>query len=127
MPRTLSVLVLVVTLVPVRPVVAGPPAGVSGKLVLDEVADGLRKYGREKDLARRAQLLQRLAPTTDPRVAVALGEAMDDPNDWMAGFAAMMLLEYYCQETPCFGLWGTVRPWWEKHQTDLRRWARLLP
>ena len=41
--------------------VAGPPEGVSGKMVLDEVADGLRQYRKEKDQGKRVKLLERLA------------------------------------------------------------------
>src|SRR5690348_6758493 len=56
---------------------AGPPEGVSGKVVFDQVADGLRKYRAEKDKGRRLDWLKRLAPTHDPRVGVALGEALE--------------------------------------------------
>jgi hypothetical protein len=33
--------------------VAGPPEGMSGKMVFDEVADGLRKYRKEEDEEKR--------------------------------------------------------------------------
>jgi hypothetical protein len=52
--------------------VAGPPEGVSGKMVLDEVADGLRKYRHETNLHRRQVWLVKLAPSRDLRVSVAL-------------------------------------------------------
>ena len=44
--------------------VAGPPEGVSGKMVLtpDEVADGLRRYRHALDPATRLALMQKLAP-----------------------------------------------------------------
>ena len=54
--------------------IAGPPEGVSGKMVLDEVAEGLRRFRRDEDWIKRLRLLERLAPTQDPRVAVLLGE-----------------------------------------------------
>src|SRR5690242_17479371 len=56
---------------------AGPPDAPSGRLALDEVADGLRKYHKEKNRAKRLEWLRRLAPTGDPRVGVALGEALE--------------------------------------------------
>jgi hypothetical protein len=51
---------------------AGPPAETAGRMVLDEVADGLRRYAREGDAKKAIDTLKRLAPTCDPRVAVVL-------------------------------------------------------
>ena len=85
MPRTLPVLALLGLLVPGRPALAGPPEGVSGRIVLDEVWDGLRQYRAEKDPERRIRLLEKLAPSRDPRVAVVLGEAMESPAEVLPG------------------------------------------
>jgi hypothetical protein len=60
--------------------VAGPPDGASGRMVLDEVADGLRRYRQAKEMATRIAYLKRLALTRDPRVGVALWEAQGDPS-----------------------------------------------
>jgi hypothetical protein len=60
--------------------VAGPPEEASGKMVLDDVAAGLRRYRREPDVRTRITLLKRLAATHDPRVGVALWESQADPS-----------------------------------------------
>jgi hypothetical protein len=54
--------------------VGSPPEAPSGKTVLapDEVADGLRQYRKECDWLKRLNWLKKLAPTGDPRVAVAI-------------------------------------------------------
>jgi len=76
-----AVLLLLVALVLSSPgqVAAGPPERVPAKLALDTVANGLRKYRKETDAKERIQWLKRLAPTRDPRVAVALFECLDAP------------------------------------------------
>jgi hypothetical protein len=108
-------------------VVAGPPEGVSGKLVLDKVEDGLRNYRRKKDSERRIMWLRKLAPTHDPRVAIVLGEAMDT-ND-SVGCEAELLLLYYYVPRPAGSIVGGdwVHPWWDKNEADLRRRAKQLP
>src|SRR5262245_6895096 len=76
MPRMIAaVLLLTFTM---EQAVAGPPEKASGTMVFDTVGDGLRKYEQSNDPYRRAALLRRLAPTRDPRVAVALGEGLAD-------------------------------------------------
>ena len=72
-PR-LAALALLALLAP-WPAAAGPPERVSGRMVFDEVAEGLRKYGKETDREKRIRWLRKLAPTGDVRVAVALGDA----------------------------------------------------
>jgi hypothetical protein len=109
--------------------VAGPPEKASGKMVLDEVADGLRRYQQEKDGGRRLTWLKRLAPTRDVRVAVALGEALDEPAGLLSGEAVVLLLAHYDigPTSPLEDLSGVVHRWWKKNKTDLRRRAKLLP
>src|SRR5689334_6900801 len=82
------------TLLPPPQAVASPPEKASGKMVLDKVADGLRRYRTEVDGWRRAQCLCDLVNlrdrsractdllSYDPRVIVALGEALytDSPE-----------------------------------------------
>ena len=83
MPQKLADFTLplaVILLAPSLPVksVARPPEGVSGKIVLDEVADGLRRYQAEKDEGKVClDILKRLAPTRDPRVGMALAYRFD--------------------------------------------------
>jgi len=75
MPRMIAAVLLL--LFALGQAVAGPPEKSSAKMVLDEVADGLRKYRKEQDTEKRIRWLKKLAPTKDPRVAVALGDALD--------------------------------------------------
>ena len=69
MPRTTfaAVLPLLAVLALALPgkAVAGPPEGVSGKMVLDEVADGWGSTGRRRTRGG-VPVAERLAPTRDP-------------------------------------------------------------
>jgi hypothetical protein len=78
-------------------VVAGPPDRASGKMVLDEVADELRKYRKEKDHSRRAQRLIQLADkaSKDPRVAIAIWEAFAEPAGDLHGLAGDLMGMHY--------------------------------
>jgi hypothetical protein len=106
---------------------AGPPEGMSGRMALDEVADGLRKYQKEKDAKRRRAWLERLAQTRDVRVAVALGEAMGDADLREAPYH-LMLLHFASDLTgDGQGLLAEVARWWGKNEADLRRRAKELP
>ena len=112
--------------------VAGPPEKISGKLVFDEVADGLRKYRKEKDEKKRVKWLEKLAPTRDPRVAVAIGEGLDDSSSCICDSAFSMLWSHYAYpgtREPWhqneFEYW--TRRWWKEHEADLRRRAKQLP
>ena len=98
-------------------------------MVRDEVADGLRRYQQEKEGGRRLAWLKRLAPTRDVRVAVALGEALDEPAGLLSGEAVVLLLAHYDigPTSPLEDLSGAVRRWWKKNKTDLRRRAAQLP
>jgi hypothetical protein len=96
---------------------AGPPEGVSGRMAFDAVADGLRKYAKETDPEMRAGRLAALAPSQDPRVAVALGEAMQDPSP------AVLAAAHYGAGTST----AEVCAWWKQNEADLRRRAKLLP
>ena len=122
------------------PVPAEPPEGVSGKMVLDEVSEGLRKYRQEADEARRSEWLRRLAPSRDPRVALELWEVFA----WVRGrrtaairtVARDCLAEHYATKdgrplsdvAPSEADRGAgVCSWWSKNGPDLRRRARELP
>jgi hypothetical protein len=126
-------------------VVAGPPDGPSGRMVLDEVSEGLRKYRKAKDVEKRIDLLWKLAPTCDPRVAVALGEALEkyaklaaSPTDEeevekLGRSADRLLNEYYVPRTRLYhfqtgpGPTYWVEDWWKANKADLRRRAAQLP
>lgn len=108
---------------------AGPPEKVVGAMTFDTVADGLRRYQREKDGGRRLAWLKRLAPTRDVRVAVALGEALDEPGGVLSGEAVVLLLAHYDigPTSPLEDLKGAVRRWWKKNKAELTRRAAKLP
>jgi hypothetical protein len=118
------VLALLVVLWAGQAAFAGPPEGPSGRMVLDPVADGLRRYRRENDEGRRRALLWKLAPTRDPRVAVALGEVLAS-----CGFPfpeVALLAEFYLPAEKA-GSTDAVWDWWREHEAGLRRRARELP
>jgi hypothetical protein len=132
MPRTFAAAVLLaaLALLPPGKAVAGPPDGASGKMVLDEVADGLRKYRKEEDLDRRFKALNRLAPTRDPRVAVALGEAFDEEDKGYFRFRLSICLDEWFVPPdfrPKADCIEVVRRWWDANEADLRRRAAQLP
>jgi hypothetical protein len=109
---------------------AGPPEGVSGRMVLDEVADALRRYRREKDEGQRVKLLVALAPTRDPRVAVALGEALANPSPGVRLSAGYALTRYYRGAFVTGGYKHQAavgEDWWRANEADLRRRAKALP
>jgi hypothetical protein len=114
--------------------VAGPPEGVSGKMVLDEVADGLRQYRMTRDQNRRINWLERLAPTGDPRVAVALGEALKGEGELVRLAAARNVVYYGAPPivaSPRVGFEARqierASHWWAANEADLRRRAKQLP
>ena len=74
--RWMTLAVVVLLLAQPGKTVAGPPEKISGKLVFDEVEDGLRKYRAEKDWKKRIELLKRLAPKRDKRIEDVLETAL---------------------------------------------------
>lgn len=133
MPRTTSAAVLPLLAVPMMLLalpgnaVAGPPEGVSGRMVFDEVADGLRKYRKEKDPEKRIGWLEKLAPTKDPRVAMALYGLVRDrsQNIDLRNEAVAIMVRYFASDYRL-----SLRDayyWWEANEADLRRRAKQLP
>jgi hypothetical protein len=59
---------------------AGPPEGVSGRMVLDEVAIWVGQYRKADDDVRMA-MLKKLRRANDPRIAVELVEH----HTWIGG------------------------------------------
>jgi hypothetical protein len=106
---------------------AGPPEWTPGKMVFDEVADGLRKYRKETALEQRVRWLERLAPTRDPRVALALMDA-DYEDGAIKSAAARLLGGYFVQGTRFeHANFYDVGGWWKENEADLRRRAKQLP
>jgi hypothetical protein len=117
-----ALLVFVALLLPAPVLRASPPEPADGRMALDEVADGLRRYHRGD--GRDRALLRRLAPTRDPRVAVALGEVLTSsefPYQELALLAEFYLPEEMGRST------DAVWDWWKQNEPDLRRRARELP
>jgi hypothetical protein len=128
MVRTLSLLLLL-ALAPEIP--AGPPMSPTGRTVLDPIEDGLRQYRTARTPEARRLWLKRLARTHDPRVAVALGEALGDPSPLVARRAAIELAWEYIPG-PRDGRsadrrLAEVEGWWAENEADLRRRAKGLP
>jgi hypothetical protein len=114
--------------------VAGPPQEVSGKMALDEVEDGLRRYRKETDERKRIKWLRKLAPSRDPRVAVALGEAMYDRSEVVMAAAATAFFQEFTQFRGTGVMpfnpagrkeWALM--WWKKNEPELRCRAAQLP
>ena len=110
---------------------AEPPEGPSGKMAfVDEVAAGLRAYGRETDELKRLRSLKALAVTRDPRVAIVLYEAYADPSEGfeMRSYASLILASRFLKGTR-FSHAGDYyfRDWWKANEADLRRRAKYLP
>jgi hypothetical protein len=117
---------LLALLAPVPPAAAGLPEWPSGRMVLDEVADGLRRYRAARTPEAKVAWLRKLAPTRDPGVALALGEVMDNDDD--VGFRAFCLLDhYYVPRLAGFTSGDWAHPWWWKNEADLCRRANELP
>jgi len=118
---------------PPLPAIAGPPEGVSGRMALDEVADGLRRYRVAPTPEAKVAWLKRLAPSRDPRVAVALGEAATghDPevSRWTIGLAYRNydLNVSVESESGASVISRLVLKWWQENEADLRRRAARLP
>ncbi len=112
--------------------VSGPPEGTLGKMVLDEVADGLRKYRKERDEAKRVEWLKRLAPTGDPRAAIALGEFLSGGSHMYDDLLTVgVSMARYLLPPPVDGeplkQAQEAYIWWKKNEADLRRRAAQLP
>jgi hypothetical protein len=98
-PR-LAAMALLALLAP-APAIAGPPEGVSGRMVFDKVADRLQAYRKVKDDQKRAEWIRSLARIKEPWVYVVLGEALDDTA-------------YVVRSAAAYGLWDRevgFHPW----------------
>jgi hypothetical protein len=126
-PRLVA-LALLAFLLPL-PAAAGPPEGVSGRMALasDEVADGLRKYRKEKDCGRALALLRILAPTKDPRVAMVLGELLTGQDEDVSFEAAVVLKQTFPSAIPSGVYREQALFWWKVNEAALRRRAKELP
>jgi hypothetical protein len=98
----------------------------SQQVVLDRAGARLERYHQETNPAKRAALLRGLAPSRDPRVAVALGEALADRSLAVRVAATYGLLNHHLP-APVEG--GTEQHmkaaarWWKANQDRLGRHA----
>jgi hypothetical protein len=113
---------------------AGPPDTPSGVMVLDEVAHGLREYRKASEPARRIAWLKRLAPSKDPRVAIALAEESVGDTPTLGAdarqYMALLLVKHYVPQDQWLSgakFTATALRWWEANGAELRRRARQLP
>jgi hypothetical protein len=120
---------------------AGPPEVVPGKMKLDEVAEGLKKYRWGTDTQKRIRWLQKLAPTHDPRVAVALWNAINSPQidltyNSSQTAAKLLALHFGGKDEEDLDLLMIIDgeepkkaaiEWWHENEADLRRRAKQLP
>jgi hypothetical protein len=133
MSRTFAAAVLLATLAMLLPgkAPAGPPEGASGKMAFDRVGAGLDRYRRERDLSKQLRWLERLAPSGDPRVGVALGEYVSDDNPHAARqIVALLLLRHFvpaAAQRDYFLHGPDTGHWWRANEADLRRRAAQLP
>jgi hypothetical protein len=133
-PLAVVLLFLVLALLSPKEAVAGPPAGVSGRLKFVEVADGLRQYRKETDEGKRADWLKRLAPTRDPRVAVELWEVFAWERDKRTAaihqVARDCLADYFVAVDKSLSAkerGQAVCSWWSKSAAGIRSRAKQLP
>jgi hypothetical protein len=111
-------------------VTARPPEGVSTKMAFDRVGAGLLRYRHEKDQKRRIEWLKRLAPTRDARVAVEIGEYLEQalPNEDLIVLGGLMA-EHFQQhppEGPPLQHARRATQWWYDNRVELRRRAAAL-
>ena len=150
MPSLLIAVLLVLALALPGKAVAGPPEGVSGKMVfVDKVAQALRDCRTENDLDKHYRRLRELAPTHDPRVAVALvdeyvsceDKPTPDKERYQIKVRDLLWLHFapgskYYSPYILMNRGGQlivvhqvfdVSGWWEENKADLRRRAKQLP
>jgi hypothetical protein len=128
MPKANGAVALLAALALVPPGKADTgPTGAAGTMVLDEVADGLRRYRRETDPQLRVRWLEKLAPTRDPRVAVALWEA-DCEDGAIKATAVRLLGSCFVEGTRFEHLqYYDVGGWWKANEAGIRRRVAQLP
>ena len=132
MPKTLLLVSLLALVLPSQ-AVAGPPEGVSGKMVLDEVEDGLRKYRKAQTPAAKVTVLRQLYSSSDPRLAILLYSiVVDKSEDNDVHYWAFHILarNFLIGKTPFFDPEHGVfqrDSWWKENEADLRRRAKQLP
>jgi hypothetical protein len=133
MSRMFTVLLLTLPMLSPAKVAAGPPEGVSGKMVLDEVSEGLRRYRQESNENERVMLLRKLSTTRDPRVGVAIGEYLSGgrgPFPHQISVAWMLTQHFMPSPICCDDVveqTKAARLWWRENEADLRRRAKQLP
>ena len=123
--------------------VAGPPEGVSGKMMLaaDKVEEALRRYYATKNADTRAERLRTLPDIHDSRILSTLGDALNDREQVVRFEAARLIVARLCNSSgdegeivPTERLVLTAKELWRQHQRDhefaaekARRRAEQLP
>src|SRR5262249_41328803 len=90
------------------------------------VEELLAKYGDQKDVGKRVALLERLTPSHDPRVAVALAEASADGSLKMRVTGTYHLLDHYVGLAVSGGTEShmlAVARWWRMNEKAVRKQA----
>jgi hypothetical protein len=129
MPKIIAAVLMLATLALLSPgrAVAGPPEGVSGKMVFDRVGAGLDRYRKEADPKKRLGWLKRLAPTCDARIGVALLDSLPADSIWVSN-EQRLLEDYFVKGTWYYSKKGCYfKGWMEEYEADLRRRAAQLP
>jgi hypothetical protein len=119
-----SLYCLLIILLVQQSAVADLPIPASQEMIVDAVAEGLRRYRSETDESRRRAILWTLAPTRDPRVALALGEFLESAD--LPYPEISLLAKLYLPEAKR-GSTDAVWDWWRENQLELRRIAAGLP
>jgi hypothetical protein len=130
MPRTFAAAVLLaaLALLPPGTALAGPPEGASGKMVQDDVADGLRKYKLQRNESNRARQLKKLSEIIDARVMMAVGESLTDTSQEVRRAAADVVFFRYAGGCvlrvipPPEQVEKGARQWWVRYEAEIRRW-----
>lgn len=131
MQRALVVVPALVLLMPEPSAHAGPPDAPSGVMVLlDQVADGLRRYRRETTPEKRIWWLKKLAPSKDARVAVALGEAATSDDLDVSQWAIRLVFQHYdmpsSEDSGAAPIRGIGCRWRRQNESQLRGQAARL-
>jgi hypothetical protein len=144
MPRPLTALLSILAVLVVLlsgKAAASPPERPLDRMVLDQVADGLRRYARRDGRGdeRRVEWLKKVAPAKDPRVVIALAELVFDGQTLaVRDEAALVLWKHHIRRAGATGLMPSgaaalealrsrIRDWWSVQGEGYRLAAKQLP
>lgn len=101
----------------------------------DRLARQLQQFRDETSSEKRVDLLHEFARIQDPRVVVALMEAVQGElakgrYSAVLEIASSLLVYYHIPKEELVGstkYWSAALIWWEKNEADVRRRAAALP